>query len=232
MDIPTKENLPISPITGFSAKGAELKTKLLGCSVSPLKADWNIFPFFTVTIDSSQYNGQLSKNHSLLLNFPTAVVRNKQFSFQVASQSVCSDFGKMFLGLGMKTTAIPPPIPSPPCISPLSPGTLTTRSHCQTSQMQHFVLCCSHYVQNKEIAEVPSWSIFLPYPYWNLGRRFTCSVPISFSHRGQGEPILHLCHFTRSKGGTTGSSSAGAHETLQSSQAVSQLCRKKEWIKM
>lgn len=39
-DISTKENLPISPITVFPAKGAVLKTKLLGCSVSPLQADW------------------------------------------------------------------------------------------------------------------------------------------------------------------------------------------------
>lgn len=96
--------------------------------------------------------------------------------------------------------------------------------------MQHFVLYCPQYIQNKEIAQVPSWSIFLPFPYWNLGRRFPCSVPISFSHRGQGEPSSHLCHFTRSKGGTRGSSSAGGYETLQSSWVVSWLRRKKEWI--
>lgn len=136
----------------------------------------------------------------------------------MASQSVCSDLGELFFYLfrAPDENHCPPPIPSPPCVSFLivippqlphsvhhSPSTLTTSSRCQTSQQQYFVLYFSWYIQNRKMAEVPGWSIFYPFLYRNR------SAPISFSHRGQGEPRPQLCCFTRTKGSIRGPSSAG-----------------------
>ncbi|KAF2987238.1 hypothetical protein EK904_000049 [Melospiza melodia maxima] len=163
--LPTKENLPVPPIAVSPAKGAVLKTKL-GCSVSPLQADWSDTFFhssvgFTVT-------------------------------------SVCSDFGEMFLGLWMKTTAIPPP--SPPCISPLSPDTLSTRSHCQTSQMQKFCIT----------VKFPAEVFFFLSPTEIRARDSLALSPSASVTGDRGSPSLNNpCHFTRSKGGTRGPSSAG-----------------------
>lgn len=87
--------------------------------------------------------------------------------------------------------------------------TLATRSHCQTSQKQHFVLYYSQYIQNRKIAEFLVGLFFSSFPLLKSVPVTILTVSISVSHKGPGKPSLQLCCFTRTTCSIRGPSSAG-----------------------